>query len=429
MTTDGTHRPRRGGRPPADRRHPRRRPGGRRRRHHDRGRDRLAAGARRRRAPRARPGSRRPPRCSARQWRRTWLARVMSRRGRRVGQVTGLLLGAAGAALAVVAGVIGSMALLLVGAGLLGFTSAANAAARYAATDLAPAGSRARSLSLVVWATTVGAVVGPNLTGPGGALADWLGIPELTGPFALAAIGMLAGGRGDRRLHAPRPAAARARARRAPTRRRRRGRRGDGRVAALRASPPLAAAVARAGERPRRHGVGDDHDAAAHGARRCRAAGHRLRDPGHVLGMFAFSPVMGWLADRWGRPAMLLAGAGVQLLVAAAGRRLAGGLVLADLRRPVPARPRLVRGHRGRLGHDRRPGPAGVAHRRAGRRRHGDVADRRRGRRALRADRRRAGATPPSTASPRCSGRRCRPRGVVTAAATGDQDAPEKVGA
>ena len=84
------------------------------------------------------------------------LARLMARRGRRVGQVTGLSVGAAGAALCVVAGVVGSMLLLLVGALLLGSTTAANAAARYAATDLAPERTRARSLALVVWATTAG---------------------------------------------------------------------------------------------------------------------------------------------------------------------------------------------------------------------------------------------------------------------------------
>jgi MFS family permease len=122
------------------------------------------------------------------------LARLMGLRGRRVGLVTGYVVGASGAALAVVAGVVDSMALLLVGAGLLGATSSANYAARYAATDLATPRNRGRSLSIVVWATTIGAVVGPNLTGPSGDLADALGIPELTGPFALGAIGMLLAG-------------------------------------------------------------------------------------------------------------------------------------------------------------------------------------------------------------------------------------------
>ncbi len=65
------------------------------------------------------------------------LAAVMARRGRRIGLVTGYLLGAAGGGLAVLAGVVGSMLLLLVGAVLLGAGTSANSAARFAATDLA----------------------------------------------------------------------------------------------------------------------------------------------------------------------------------------------------------------------------------------------------------------------------------------------------
>jgi len=117
------------------------------------------------------------------------LAPLMARRGRRTGLMTGYVVGAGGGLTAVLAGVAGSMALLLVGAMLLGAATSANNAARYAATDLATDENRARSLSLVVWATTIGAVAGPNLTGPAGALADRLGIPELTGPFAIGAIG------------------------------------------------------------------------------------------------------------------------------------------------------------------------------------------------------------------------------------------------
>ena len=119
------------------------------------------------------------------------LARVMSLRGRRIGLTTGYLLGASGAALAVLAGVVGSMALLLGGALLLGATTAANNGARYAATDLAEPLHRGRALSTVVWATTIGAVAGPNLTGPAAALARGLGLPELTGPFVVGVIGML----------------------------------------------------------------------------------------------------------------------------------------------------------------------------------------------------------------------------------------------
>lgn len=242
-----------------------------------------------------------------------WLARLMSSRGRRVGQVAGLLLGASGAALAVVAGVIGSMALLLVGALLLGFTSAANAAARYAATDLAPEETRARSLSLVVWATTLGAVVGPNLTGPAGALAATLGIPELTGPFALAAVGMLLAAvvvgtflRPDPLLVARELAGAGAAA---PE-----GTSWGRAVAALREQPALSAAVL---------GLASAHAVMVsvmimtplhmeHGGAELRVIGFVIS--GHVLGMFAFSPVMGWLTDRWGRATMIFVGAGLQLV-------------------------------------------------------------------------------------------------------------------
>lgn len=241
------------------------------------------------------------------------LARVMSRRGRRFGQVTGLLLGATGAALAVVAGVIGSMALLLIGTALLGVTSAANMAARYAATDLAPAATRARSLSLVVWSTTVGAVVGPNLSGPSGALARSLGIPELTGPFALAAVGLLVAASIVALFMRPDPLLV-ARALAGTDHAAPQGTSWGRAVAALRGSPPLAAAVL---------GLASTHAVMIsvmimtplhmeHGGAELRVIGFVIS--GHVLGMYAFAPVMGWLADRWGRPVMLFAGAAVQLV-------------------------------------------------------------------------------------------------------------------
>ena len=112
----------------------------------------------------------------------------MRRRGRRVGLVAGYLIGATGAVLAVVAGVVDSMVVLLLGALMLGATTAVNNGSRYAATDLATEEHRARALSVVVWATTVGAVAGPNLTGVGAAVARSMGVPELTGGFAIGAV-------------------------------------------------------------------------------------------------------------------------------------------------------------------------------------------------------------------------------------------------
>ncbi|WP_246360087.1 MFS transporter, partial [Nocardioides massiliensis] len=118
------------------------------------------------------------------------LARVMGRSGRRPGLALGYVVGTLGAALCVVAGVVSSYPLLIAAAVLLGATTAANSQSRYAATDLATADQRARHLSIVVWATTIGAVAGPNLAGPAGDLAAAWDIPELTGPFVLGAVGM-----------------------------------------------------------------------------------------------------------------------------------------------------------------------------------------------------------------------------------------------
>ncbi len=119
------------------------------------------------------------------------LARIMSRHGRRPGLTLGYLLGASGAVLDIVAGAIRFFPLLLVGAALLGSATAANNQSRYAATDLSHPDHRGRDLSLVVWATTIGSVFGPNLAGPGGAVARWFGLPPMTGPFIFSAIGML----------------------------------------------------------------------------------------------------------------------------------------------------------------------------------------------------------------------------------------------
>ena len=242
-----------------------------------------------------------------------YLARLMSRRGRRIGLVTGYLTGAAGAVLAVTAGMLDSMLVLLVGAVLLGATTAANSSARYAATDLAEDVHKGRALSTVVWATTVGAVAGPNLTGPSGALADWLGIPELTGPFALGSVGMVAAAVVVGLLLRPDPLLlAREAAGVAPT-----GPSGTAwarAAAAVRERPVLGFAVL---------GMACAHAAMVavmvmtplhmeHGHAELRVIG--LVISVHVLGMFAFSPLVGILADRVGRPAVLLGGAALLLV-------------------------------------------------------------------------------------------------------------------
>lgn len=108
------------------------------------------------------------------------------RAGRRVGLAAGYGVGALGSLGVIIAAVIDSPALLFFALFIYGAGSAANLQARYAGADLAAPARRARALSTVLVATTLGAVVGPTLTGATGDMAEAWGLPRLAGPFVLA---------------------------------------------------------------------------------------------------------------------------------------------------------------------------------------------------------------------------------------------------
>lgn len=120
------------------------------------------------------------------------LAQLTQRFGRRVALSTGTLIAMTGAILTVLAAAIVSFPLLLVGFGMLGFGAAVGLQSRFAATDVADSRRRGRDLSTVVWSATIGAVVGPNLFGPGEVIAEWFGMPPLTGSFVIAVAAQLA---------------------------------------------------------------------------------------------------------------------------------------------------------------------------------------------------------------------------------------------
>ncbi len=112
--------------------------------------------------------------------------------GRRAGLAAARVVGALGAALCVVAGEVVSLPLLLLGCLLFGAGNTAVMLARYAAADLSEPERRARAIGMVVFATTFGAVAGPNLLGPAGDLAESAGLPPLTGLFVLAGVAYVA---------------------------------------------------------------------------------------------------------------------------------------------------------------------------------------------------------------------------------------------
>jgi len=116
------------------------------------------------------------------------VGRLSQRSGRRSGLAAGYAVGALGGAGVVAAAAVDSIPLLFASLLLYGSGTATNLQARYAGADLAPASRRGRAISTVLVATTLGAVVGPNLVEPTGAAAEAAGIPELAGPFMLATI-------------------------------------------------------------------------------------------------------------------------------------------------------------------------------------------------------------------------------------------------
>ena len=120
------------------------------------------------------------------------LAKLTQRGGRRLGLSVGYTVGLIGAAFAIFGGSQRILIAMLFGTFLVGAASASGYQARFAATDLAVDANRSRQLSYVVWGSTIGAVTGPNLMGPSGALAEGLGLPKLVGPYilALVALGM-----------------------------------------------------------------------------------------------------------------------------------------------------------------------------------------------------------------------------------------------
>ncbi|OEJ31020.1 MFS transporter [Streptomyces subrutilus] len=120
----------------------------------------------------------------------------LGRVSRRFGRGPGLALGNGIAALGSAGVVAGAAArwpvLLLAALFVYGAGTVTGLLARYAGAELAPPERRGRAAGTVLFAMTLGAVVGPNLTGPTGDLAGTWGLPRLTGPFLLAAVAYVA---------------------------------------------------------------------------------------------------------------------------------------------------------------------------------------------------------------------------------------------
>lgn len=114
------------------------------------------------------------------------LAKLTQKGGRRLSLMSGYSIGVIGAVLAILGGTHKILFLMLTGAFMVGAASASGYQARFAAIDLATPANRSKNLSLVVWGSTVGAVTGPNLMQPAGDFAHFLHLPRLVGPYFIA---------------------------------------------------------------------------------------------------------------------------------------------------------------------------------------------------------------------------------------------------
>lgn len=226
------------------------------------------------------------------------LANLAYRMGRRVALATGAAVAITGAMSMILATSLRSFPIELLALFLLGAGSAVSLQARFAAADIPVSGPRGKDLSLVVWATTIGAVVGPNLISPGENLGLAIGLPHLAGPFLFTIFAQLTstlifwfGLRPDPLLIAKEIAG----------------------LPARRINPGFKAAIAVIRERPMA-GYAVLTIALSHMVMvsvmsmtpaHLSSGGHSLSDVGltislHIAGMYAFAPVFGLLADRIG---------------------------------------------------------------------------------------------------------------------------------
>jgi MFS family permease len=227
--------------------------------------------------------------------------------GRRNGIVSGLVIGAAGSAVAFYAIPQESFFIFMAGMVLMGIANAAVQLGRFAAAEVNPPDQRGRAISNVVIGGTIGSVVGPFVAGPAGQFVKPFARDELAGAYLVAMVLFAIGAAVVFLWLRPDP-------------------RDIGRqLAAQYPQPPGANGPARGVlEIFRQPAAAVALLAMVLGqmvmvlvmvitSLHMRDHNHMLGDisiviSAHTFGMYAFSVVSGQLADRWGRGPVIMAG-------------------------------------------------------------------------------------------------------------------------
>jgi MFS family permease len=118
------------------------------------------------------------------------LGRLVVNAGRRRALLVGMTTGTAGGAIAFYGVLSGGFFLLVAGMGVIGFGNAAVHLSRYTAAEMVEPHRRGSAVSMIVWASTIGAVVGPRLLHPSGRLAVGLGAVEYAGGYLATVLFM-----------------------------------------------------------------------------------------------------------------------------------------------------------------------------------------------------------------------------------------------
>ena len=122
------------------------------------------------------------------------LAQRSMRFGRRIGLRLGYGVGVIGCGVAFLAGQLGMFGLLVVAMAAIGVGNTANLQNRFVAADLADEDKRARSIAMVVWVGTVGAVIGSPSALWANRVGTSLGAEEWVAPALLGALGFSVAG-------------------------------------------------------------------------------------------------------------------------------------------------------------------------------------------------------------------------------------------
>lgn len=236
------------------------------------------------------------------------LAALAGRAGRRTALTLGFGVGTLGAGVVLLGVAVQFLPLFMLGMMMCGSSTAAGLQARYAAVDLADPAAAGRAMSLVVWATTIGSVLGPSFTEPGARLGDALGMNGLAGPylismtaFAMATLAASTLTRGTESNTANTPQTGQSPAGPAPLKL------GAAlRFALARPVPLFAIITVITGQMMMTNvmvmtPVHMDHQEFSLGA-------IGIVVSIHIAGMYALSPVFGWMADRWGPGTVIAAG-------------------------------------------------------------------------------------------------------------------------